>query len=60
MFDAYNICYTALKKLSFADFTAVLCVLLERRCKDEKMNVKETAGELYRTIVDVNNKLGEL
>lgn len=60
MFDAYDICYTAMKKLPFPDFTAVLCVLLERKCKDEGVNVKEVAGELYRAIIDVNNEHGEL
>jgi hypothetical protein len=60
MIELFDVCYAALKKLPFHEFCSVLCVLLERKCKDEGRNVKETAGELYRTIIDVNNKLGEL
>lgn len=60
MIELFDVCYAALKKLPFHEFCSVLCVLLEMKCKDEGMNVKETAGELYRAIIDVNNKLGEL
>lgn len=60
MIELFDVCYAALKKLPFHEFCSVLCVLLERKCKDEGLDVKEEAKRLYETIIQINNDLGEL
>ena len=60
MIELFDVCYAALKKLPFNEFCSVLCVLLERKCKVEGLDVKEEAKRLYETIIQINNDLGEL
>lgn len=60
MIELFDVCYAALKKLPFHEFCSVLCVLLERKCKAEGLDVKEEAKRLYETIIQINNDLGEL
>lgn len=60
MFELYDVCYAALKKLPYHEFCSVLCVLLERKCKDEGIDIRNAAEGLYKTIIEVNDELGEL
>ena len=60
MFDLFDVCYVALKELSFPEFIAVLCVMLESKCKEEGVDIKEAAKKVHDTIIMINNELGEI
>lgn len=60
MIELYDVCYAALKRLPFPEFSAILCVMLERKCKEEGYDVKDAAKHLYETIISVNDEFGEL
>jgi len=60
MVELHDVCYAALRKLPFPDFCAILCVMLEHKCKEEGIDVKDAAGQIYKTIISVNEELGEV
>lgn len=60
MYELYATCYEILEGLPFHEFCSVLCVMLERKCKEDGKDIRDVAENIYKAIVDVNNKLGEM
>lgn len=60
MVELHDVCYAALRKLPFPDFCAILCVMLEHKCKEEGIDVKEAAEQICKTIISVNEELGQV